>query len=228
MPLTFKSLEDMNSSLINCRLCPRIVKFREEVASRPGRFFGQEFWSRPVTGFGSKDAKLLILGLAPAATGGNRTGRIFTGDKTASFLVSSLYTVGLSNRDDSVSRNDGLIISDTYMTAALKCVPPGDKPTKEELVNCSRYLYFELDSLKNLRAVLVLGKIAFDSYTGYLRNKGYSTRNLRFGNNLFYDIAGIRLFCSYHPSPRNVNTGVLKRNEFIENLREIKEYINHW
>jgi len=224
--MKFSSIEEMNDHLIDCKLCPRIVKFREEVAKRPGRFNGENFWSRPVPGFGFTDAKLLILGLAPAATGGNRTGRIFTGDRTASFLISSLYAVGLSNNQDSISRNDGLVIEDTYLTAALKCVPPGDKPKREELHNCSRYLYFELDNLKNLIAVLVLGKIAFDSYIGYLKYKGYNTRDIKFGNGLFYDIGKIRLFCSYHPSPRNVNTGLLRKEEFIKNLNEIKEYIN--
>ncbi len=224
--MKFSSIEEMNKEMIECKLCSRIVKFREEVAKRPGRFFGDNFWSKPVPGFGQSDAKLLILGLAPAATGGNRTGRIFTGDKTASFLISSLYEVGLSNKPDSVSKDDGLIIENTYLTAALKCVPPGDKPKREELINCSRYLHFELDNLKNLNAVLVLGKIAFDSYINYLRYKGYNTNGIKFGNGLFYDINGVRLFCSYHPSPRNVNTGVLKRDNFIKNLREIKEYIN--
>ncbi len=224
--MPFASIEDMNKKLINCELCPRIVKFRKDVSLRHGRFEGEKFWSKPVTGFGPIEAKILILGLAPAATGGNRTGRIFTGDKTATFLVSSLYEAGMSNKNDSISKDDGLVIWNTYLTATLKCVPPGDKPLKEELINCSRYLYFEIDNLKNLKAVLVLGRIAFESYVGYLKYKGYNVKNLKFGNGLFYDIGNIRLFSSYHPSPRNVNTGVLKRDDFIRTLLNIKEYVS--
>jgi uracil-DNA glycosylase family 4 len=224
--IMFESIEQMNSILIECSKCPRLVKFRKEVASRKSRFYGQNFWSRPVPGFGNINSRLLILGLAPAATGGNRTGRVFTGDKSASFLFSCLYVAGLSNKPDSISKDDGLFLEKTYITAALKCVPPGDKPTREELDNCKQYLHYEISSMKNLKGVLVLGRTAFESFKRYLMEDGKSVRELKFANGKSYDVGGIRIYCSYHPSPRNVNTGRLKKDGMISLLIEIRDYIS--
>lgn len=221
--MKFKSLSQMNSKLITCERCPRIVRFRVEVAKRNSRFLGEEFWSKPVPGFGNFDSKLLVLGLAPAATGGNRTGRVFTGDKSASFLFSCLYKVGLSNLPDSVSRDDGLQLENLYTTAVLKCVPPGDKPLPEELENCRDYREFEIENMKNLRVVLALGKIAFDTFKGYLRKRGFDVSKMHFSHGARYAAGRIHLYGSYHPSPRNVNTGRLTEDMLIRILEEIKE-----
>jgi uracil-DNA glycosylase family 4 len=221
--MKFESVEQMNSRLIMCERCPRIVRFRVEVAKRKSRFQGEEFWSKPVPGFGNFDSKLLILGLAPAATGGNRTGRVFTGDKSATFLFSCLYSVGLSNKPDSVSRDDGLVLDQLYTTAVLKCVPPGDKPLPKELENCRDYREYEIENMKNLRVVLALGKIAFDTFKGYLRKKGYDVSEMQFKHGVRYRVGKVQFYGAYHPSPRNVNTGRLTKDQFISVLREIKE-----
>lgn len=224
--MSFGTLDNMNSTLIKCERCPRLVEFREKVATRRNRFSDEIFWSKPVLGFGEIGSRLLILGLAPAATGGNRTGRVFTGDKSASFLFSCLYEIELSNKADSVSKDDGLVLKELYLTAVLKCVPPGDKPSREELKNCEDYLSFEIESMKNLKAVLVLGKVAFDSYRKYLKAKGVVVSDIVFGHGLSYSIDGVRLFCSYHPSPRNVNTRRLTKDGMISLLNEIKKFIS--
>jgi uracil-DNA glycosylase family 4 len=221
--MKFETLEEMNSKLIMCTRCPRIVKFRVEVANRRSRFLGEEFWSKPVPGFGNIDSELLILGLAPAATGGNRTGRVFTGDKSASFLFSCLYEVGLSNRPDSISRDDGLKVEKLYTTAVLKCVPPGDKPERDELENCREYREFEIERMKNLKVVLALGKIAFDTFKGYAKSGGYDVSEMQFKHGVGYPVGNVWFYGSYHPSPRNVNTGRLTKQEFMRVLREIKE-----
>ncbi|MDP8011939.1 MAG: uracil-DNA glycosylase [Thermoplasmata archaeon] len=224
--MEFKSLEEMNELLINCMKCPRLVEFRKSVALRKNRFYGEIYWSRPVPGFGNHDGKLLILGLAPAATGGNRTGRIFTGDKSAQFLVNCLYKVGFTNKSTSENANDGLIYYDAYVTAVLKCVPPNDKPTLDELNNCSPYMEYEIETMKNLKAILVLGRIAFESLKRYLKKKGINIQGMEFKHGTFYEIDNNkRIYCSYHPSPRNVNTGRIKSDDLINILNDIKNYI---
>ncbi|MCL4447719.1 MAG: uracil-DNA glycosylase [Thermoplasmatales archaeon] len=199
------------------------MKFRVEVAGRRSRFLGEDFWSKPVPGFGNIDSRLLILGLAPAATGGNRTGRVFTGDKSASFLFSCLYEVGLSNKPDSVSRNDGLSVEYLYTTAVLKCVPPGDKPVNGELENCREYREFEIEYMKNLRVVLALGRIAFDTFKAYQKSRGFEVKDVVFKHGAGYRVGNTWLYASYHPSPRNVNTGRLTKEQLVEVLLHIKE-----
>ncbi|KJE49149.1 MULTISPECIES: uracil-DNA glycosylase [Acidiplasma] len=216
---------NLNEEIINCRKCPRLVEYRT-TREIPRRYSGEIYWSRPVTGYGDIHGKLLVIGLAPAFNGGNRTGRIFTGDKSSDFLISALYEAGFTNIPTSTSRDDGLTYNDMYITLALKCAPPDNIPLKDELINCQPFLIREIQMMDKLRAVLVLGKIAFDSYLRILSEKGINIKNVKFGNELYYDINGIRLYCSYHPSPRNVNTGSLKRENFIKFLREIKKYIN--
>jgi uracil-DNA glycosylase family 4 len=221
--MKYESLEEMNSQLISCTRCPRLVKFRVEVAGRRSRFLGEDFWSKPVPGFGNIDSRLLILGLAPAATGGNRTGRVFTGDKSASFLFSCLYEVGLSNKPDSVCRNDGLSVEYLYTTAVLKCVPPGDKPVNGELENCREYREFEIEYMKNLRVVLALGRIAFDTFKAYQKSRGFEVKDVVFKHGAGYRVGNTWLYASYHPSPRNVNTGRLTKEQLVEVLLHIKE-----
>ncbi len=223
--MIYKNINELNKDLIQCRKCDRLVSFRESVGKNNKRFKNEEFWSKPVPGFGDINGELLILGLAPAPTGGNRTGRVFTGDKSAEFLMKNLYKAGLSNKPNSVDRNDGLILYNTYLTAALKCVPPDNIPTKDELNNCSLFLHNEIDLMTNLKAVLTLGRIAFDSIKQYYKSKGFDVRNLEFKHGKSYDIDNVRIFCSYHPSPRNVNTGVVNDEMFFKVLEEIKKYL---
>ncbi len=221
----FSSIIEMNSILLDCKKCPRLVKFREEVALRKNKYFGEKYWSKPVPGFGDINGKLLILGLAPAATGGNRTGRIFTGDKSAEFLVKCLYRVGFTNKDKSERMDDGLVYYSTYVTAVLKCVPPDDKPDSVEIENCFPYLKFEIDSMKNLKAILVLGRVAFNVLKNYFRENGINLKNIEFKHGESFSVNNIRIFMSYHPSPRNVNTGKITEKSLIEILEEIKSYI---
>lgn len=214
-------LKILREEVVACRLCPRLVSFREKVPAK-APYLKEKYWRHPVPGFGDPEAKLFILGLAPAAHGGNRTGRIFTGDASARFLMRMLYAEGLANQPTSESIDDGLELSGCYITASVKCVPPKDKPNRSEKKNCSQYFERELSILKNVKFILVLGKIAFDAYLGFLRRKGYSTKGIVFGHGLRYDWDGLpTLYASYHPSPRNVNTKKLSEAMFRGLLRKI-------
>lgn len=224
--LKIKGISSLEKQITECRKCPRLVEFRTEVASRSNRFSGEEYWSRGVPGFGDIDGKLLILGLAPAATGANRTGRIFTGDRSSEFLVSCLHEAGITNQPESVSRDDGLQYYDSFITAVLKCVPPQDKPTRDELKTCSDYLKEEMEHMKNLRAILVLGRVAYESVIKHFKDSGTDTSGAAFANGSYYDIGNIRLYTSYHPSPRNVNTKRMVRSEFIEFLTGMKVFLD--
>jgi len=162
------SLEQLHKQILSCRRCPRLVDFREKIArEKRKQFIEWTYWGKPVPGYGHPDATLLIVGLAPAAHGGNRTGRVFTGDKSAEFLLHCLHASGLANQPHSIHRDDGLDIYGGYMTAALKCVPPGDKPTAGELKECRPYFQEELHLLKKVRIILTLGKIAHDAVLAY-------------------------------------------------------------
>lgn len=207
---------------MECERCARLVRFRKEVSGRSSKFAGQEYWSKPVPGFGDINGKILILGLAPAATGGNRTGRVFTGDKSSDFLVSCLHECGITNQPTSLSKNDGLQYLDAYISAILRCVPPNDKPLPEEIENCSEFLRDEIDSMDNLKAVLTLGIVAHTGLMRYLRRKGYDVRGKKFGHGTVHDFGDFREVCCYHPSPRNVNTGRLTRDSFMNVLGLLK------
>lgn len=221
--LQYRNLEEMNEKLLGCVQCERLAKFRVEVAGRNSKFKNEKFWSRPVPGYGDIDGRILILGLAPAATGGNRTGRVFTGDKSSDFLVSCLHEVGITNIPTSISREDGLEYNDSYITAVLKCVPPNDKPVKDEINNCRGYLEYEIDSMPNLKVVVTLGTVAHNGFNTYLRSKGYDVRGKKFGHGVVHDYGSFKEICCYHPSPRNVNTGRLTREQFVEVMRMVKE-----
>ena len=217
-----EKMEKFNETLFQCRKCARLVNFREKVLSGNKRYAGEEFWRKPVPGYGDIDGEILVVGLAPAASGGNRTGRVFTGDKSSEFLVSALYEVGLANKPESISRNDGLIYYNTYITAPVKCVPPDNIPLPEEVSNCAPYFYYELESMKNLKTILALGQFAFKSILSYYRSIGVNTKGLKFTNGDYVTIGNVRVYCSFHPSPRNVNTGRLNREEFLEILKRVK------
>ena len=218
------NIDRLEKRVVRCRKCDRLVQFREKIALEKRKAYSNwEYWGKPVPGYGSEKAKIMILGLAPAAHGGNRTGRVFTGDRSAEFLFKCLHHVGLSNQANSDHRNDGLKL-DGYITAAVKCVPPGDKPTSEEKENCEVFLNKEFKMLKNMKIVLGLGKIGFDSCLKYIRKKyPIKMKDYKFGHGVRYEMPNkLVLFGSFHPSPRNVNTGRLNFEMMVEFLEKIK------
>ena len=221
----WENLDAMNHALASCTRCSRLVKFRSEVLVEIERKGDEVYWRKPVPGFGDVSGKLLVLGLAPAARGGNRTGRVFTGDKSSDFLVSCLHEAGLSNQPTSSNRGDGLRYLGMYLSAAVKCVPPDNKPAPSEIENCLSYLKYEIMHMKNIKAVLALGSIAFHSVLRAVDFQG-SKKEVKFVHGAHYDLGGVRLYCSYHPSPRNVNTHVLDRGKFLALLDEITDFLN--
>lgn len=220
----YRDLESLNKKIVSCRRCPRLVRYRENCLLKSEKYKDQDFWRKPVPGYGNIEGRMLIVGLAPAATGGNRTGRVFTGDKSSDFLVSSLYDLGLSNQPVSVSRNDGLVYHDLFITAALKCVPPDNKPSTVEMENCSIYLFNEIMLMKNLKTIVCLGKIAFDAVEKIYRLQTGGSRRNYFSSGRYYSYGDIRIYCVYHPSPRNVNTGKMTKLQFVDVLRQARDY----
>ena len=221
------AIKDIQSQIISCCDCPRLVSFRSQIAEKKRKsFMDWDYWGKPVPGYGDPKSKLLILGLAPAAHGGNRTGRVFTGDKSADFLFKCLSAVGLSNQAESVSRDDGLKISG-YMTVAVKCVPPGDKPTAQERKNCARHLSAEIEHLPNLKIVLGLGKVGFESFLHYSRNyHQIKMKDYPFRHGVGYQLpSGIMIYGAYHPSPRNVNTKRITFDMMVTFLSKLKNEI---
>ena len=216
MSIKFKKL---NKTIIKCNKCPRLITFIKKISSEKRKQnIDEKYWGKPVTGFGDNKAKLMILGLAPAAHGGTRTGRAFTGDKSGDFLFKSLFKIKISNQSYSRKINDRLKLSSTYITNILKCVPPGDKPLNNELINCSDYFISELDNLKNLKVIVTLGKVAFDNCTKLYKKKFKINQKFEFKHGRQYLLPDNRvLIACYHPSPRNVNTKV-KTTVMINNL----------
>lgn len=209
-----EALEAVRRRVVRCRLCPRLVAWREEAAAHPPRRFqGQRYWARPVPGFGDPKARLLVVGLAPAAHGGNRTGRVFTGDSSGSFLFSALYRAGFANQPTSVARDDGLTLHDAYVTAPVKCAPPANKPIPAEFEACRPYMLAELEALApTLRVVLALGAIAWGSALRALTANGITIPRPwpRFAHAAEARLApGLLLLGSYHVSQQNTNTGKL-------------------
>jgi len=200
---------NLNLSITKCTKCSRLVKFRKKISNEKRKqYINETYWGKPITGFGDLDGKILLVGLAPAAHGGTRTGRVFTGDKSSDFLYKCLYKAKISNQPTSKHINDGLRLSKAYITTALKCVPPGDKPLRNELDNCFNFFNKEIDNLNNLRAVIALGKIAFDTCVYYYKSNYDFHEKIKFGHGKTYKVPGnILLVGCYHPSPRNVNTG---------------------
>lgn len=218
------TISQIETDVISCRKCPRLVEFREKIAREKRKsYLDWNYWGKAVPGYGSPKAKLMILGLAPAAHGGNRTGRVFTGDKSADFLFKCLHYVGLANQAKSDHREDGLKL-DAYITAAVKCVPPGDKPTAEEKDTCESYLSREFESLKNLKIVLALGKIGFDSCLKLVRKTyPFKMKEFKFGHGVRYELPnGLILYGAFHPSPRNVNTKKLTFEMMVDFLETVK------
>jgi len=214
----------VRAQVVSCRRCARLVEYREEVArNKRKEFLDWEYWGRPVPGFGDPRAQLLIVGLAPAAHGGNRTGRVFTGDRSGDFLYKALYKMGLANQPTSQNSEDGLKLNGAYVTAAVKCAPPDNKPSTEETTNCSAYLASEIDSLRDLKTILCLGQFAFNAVIRTIRNKYNLPRlSTKFGHGRVLRLGeGIPvIICSYHPSPRNTQTGKLTEKMLLSVLRK--------
>ena len=258
-PLELARLQDQ---IIGCTTCSRLVKYREEVARNKRRMYvNEDYWGKPLPSFGDPEARLMILGLAPAAHGGNRTGRMFTGDRSGDFLFRALYEAGFANQPESRHPDDGLELRNCFITAALRCAPPANKPLPEELRHCSFYLQEELRLLRRVRVILVLGRIAFDAFLRLAypsaplqaRQKVKQSAGrrrieagqrsafamgatlppraaIRFGHGLSYDLGdGIpRLFCSYHPSQQNTQTGKLTLEMLRRVLDDIRSYLRPW
>ena len=228
-PRIMNRLDQLNAEIVRCRKCPRLVEYREKVA-KERRFAFREcnYWGKPVPGFGDPHAQLLIVGLAPAAHGGNRTGRVFTGDRSGDFLYAALFRAGFANQPTSVSRNDGLALKNAYLAAAVRCAPPANKPLPSEQANCRPYLERELDILRP-RVVLALGGIAMRTYLGLLKDRGQISgfAAFPFRHGARYELPGglPRLFTSYHPSQQNTFTGKLTPAMLAKVLRDIRRFL---
>ena len=222
MNIKFKKL---NKTIVKCKKCPRLTNFIKKISSEKRKQnINEKYWGKPVTGFGDTNAKLMIIGLAPAAHGGTRTGRAFTGDKSGNFLFQSLHSVKISNLNFSEKINDGLTLKSTYITNILKCVPPGDKPMNNELSMCSNYFIKELDNLKNLKVIVALGKVAFDNCLKIYKKKFKIKKKFQFKHGKKYLLPDNRnLIACYHPSPRNVNTRVLTSSMINQLFRKAKK-----
>ena len=211
--------------ITTCTKCPRLVSFRRRISKEKKREFAAfKYWGKPVPGFGDPDARLIVVGLAPAAHGGNRTGRVFTGDNSAKFLVKHLFDAGFASQPTSLTREDGLQYRDCYVTAAVRCVPPDNKPTGKEIATCAPFFERELQLLSNSRAMLALGKIAFDSILLFARKYHGASGKFEFKHGQKYQFSASfpKVFASYHPSPRNTNTGKLTSQMFAKVLEDIR------
>jgi uracil-DNA glycosylase family 4 len=249
-------LQQLQERVIACRLCPRLVEHRETVAVNKRRMYlDWDYWGKPLPSFGDPAARVLIMGLAPAAHGGNRTGRMFTGDRSGDWVFGTLHKFGFASSPDAQRRDDGMVLRDAYITASLRCAPPANKPLKEELANCQPYLIRELELLVNVRVIIALGKIAFDTYLAARRQQdpafyltvapsvrlgggiaagatGRRAPRPRFGHNVEYPIDDdTTLIGSYHPSQQNTQTGRLTHEMFdavFQHARDIlSRHDNH-
>jgi uracil-DNA glycosylase family 4 len=223
------SLARVTREVVACERCPRLRRWCREVArERVRRFREQEYWGRAVPGFGDPQARLLIVGLAPAAHGGNRTGRAFTGDRSGDFLFAALHRMGFASQPTSVSREDGLRLHDAYIAPLVRCAPPANKPTPEETGRCRGYLVRELRLLPHLRAILALGKIAMDGIVSVLREEGRAParKALAFGHGVHHPLEdGLVLFASYHPSQQNTFTRRLTPASFDRVLHDVRAHL---
>ena len=222
MNIKFKKL---NKTIVNCKKCPRLTNFIKKISiEKRKQNINEKYWGKPVTGFGDTKAKLMIIGLAPAAHGGTRTGRAFTGDKSGNFLFKSLHSVKISNQNFSNNIKDGLKLKSTYVTNILKCVPPGDKPMINELTSCSNYFVEELDYLKDLKVIVTLGKVAFVNCLKIYKKRFKINKKIYFKHNKKYLMPDGRiLIACYHPSPRNVNTKVVTSSMINQLFRMAKK-----
>jgi uracil-DNA glycosylase family 4 len=214
----------LNREVVGCTRCPRLVAYRQQVAREKRRAYREwEYWGKPVPGFGDPDARVLIMGLAPGAHGSNRTGRPFTGDASGNFMYPVLYETGFASQSAATDRNDGLKLKDLYITAAVRCAPPDNKPLPQELAECSIFLDRELAGLEKVKVVVALGKIGFDAYLNYLKRRGLipNRQPYLFKHGAHYAMPdGKVLLASYHPSNQNTQTGKLTREMFVEIFKQ--------
>lgn len=217
-------LAQLNREVIACTRCPRLVEYREMIAREKRRAYrDHDYWGKPVPGFGDPNARVLVMGLAPGAHGSNRTGRPFTGDASGNFMYPVLYETGFASQPTAVSRDDGLTLRDLYITAAVRCAPPANKPLPQELANCAPFLDREIDGLRKLKIVVALGKIGFDAYLNYLKRRGLLIRrsDYAFAHGARYRLPdGKVLLASYHPSNQNTQTGKLTRPMFVKIFKQ--------
>ena len=222
MNIKFKKLDKI---IIKCKKCPRLIRFNKRISTvKRKQNINEVYWGKPVPGFGDINAKLMIIGLAPAAHGGTRTGRAFTGDKSGNFLFKCLHSAKISNQSTSIHLKDGLKLNKTYITNILKCVPPGDKPLIRELRNCSNYFNTEISLLKDLKVIVALGKVAFDNCIQFYKKNHQIDKKMIFKHGQRYDLPdGKTLIASYHPSPRNVNTKLISQKMMINLFKKAKK-----
>ena len=220
------NISQLNNKIIKCRSCTRLINFRKKILKKKRKqYINEQYWGKPITGFGDINGEMLFVGLAPAAHGGTRTGRVFTGDKSSDFLYKCLFKANISNQINSDHINDGLKLKNAYITAALKCVPPEDKPLKKELDNCSNFFDNEIELLKNLKVIVCLGKIAFDACKYFYKKKINLDQKIKFGHGKIYSLKnGIKMVGCYHPSPRNVNTGRINEKKMVRLFQKIKDF----
>jgi uracil-DNA glycosylase family 4 len=222
------SLPRVSRDVVSCELCPRLRSWCREMAELKVRRFAHEtYWGRPVPGFGDPRARVLIVGLAPAAHGGNRTGRVFTGDRSGDFLFAALHRAGFASQPTSLHRGDGLTLEDCYVAPLVRCAPPANKPLPDEIARCRPYLVREW-ALLEVKAVVALGKIAMDGFLSLLRDEGRlpPRRAYAFGHGVVHDLGdGLRLFASYHPSQQNTFTGKLTPRGFDVVFRAVRRHL---
>jgi uracil-DNA glycosylase family 4 len=230
---TKKALKELQDTVIRCRKCPRLVAYLKEVSGhKPKRYRDWDYWSKPLPSFGDPDGRVLIVGLAPAAQGGNRTGRMFTGDRSGEWLFRALDQFGFANQPNSLWRDDGFKLDDCYITATIRCAPPKNKPLPEEIENCQPYFLEELDLLRNVKVIVPLGQIAFTQTLKSLRIKGYEVPPLLFGHGRVYSLrtpnSELRtLITSYHPSQQNTQTGKLTRPMFHRIFKTVRKKLDY-
>jgi uracil-DNA glycosylase family 4 len=219
--MSYDKLRRLNYKVIGCMRCPRLSHYiRQTGQEKVKRFVHEEYWARPLPSWGDRKARLLIVGLAPAAHGGNRTGRMFTGDSSGDWLARAMYETGFASMPTSRSKDDGLVLNDAYITAAIRCAPPENKPLPSELANCSQYLVTELQILDNVKVIVMLGKIGFNAYC-----QAAGLGRLKFSHGARYDTNCKVLLASYHPSRQNTNTGKLTWQMWLDIFKKARSIL---
>jgi len=220
--LPARSLNQINRRIIHCKKCPRLASYINQVAkNKVKRFQSEKYWGKPLPGFGDPKAELLLIGLAPAAHGGNRTGRMFTGDSSGDWVAKVLYNHGFASKPTSERLDDGFKLINAYITATVRCAPPDNKPLKTEFENCSSYLNEEFSILKNVKVIICLGKVAFDSCCKLLEIK-----HKKFAHGKLFTFKKWKIICSYHPSRQNTQTGRLRWQQWNKVFSKAKRILN--
>ena len=223
-----KSWEILEQRIVKCRQCPRLVIWREKIARERRRAYRDwDYWGKPVPGLGDRDARVLVVGLAPGAHGANRTGRMFTGDGSGNFLFKALYEAGFANQPTATRRGDGLALNDIFISAVCRCAPPGNRPAREEMDNCLPYLVQEMQLLRPVEVIVALGQIAFDNILRVYRQMGHAIPRLGFAHGATYRLGQELpwLVVSYHPSRQNTQTGRLTKSMFDQIWSQVRELV---